>query len=229
MAKSESSTPKPRFFSNLGDRIAFWVLIGLLVAVVIANALKSYANLQLVHGELYVYMPLLMALILVGWGLSAIFRRLRGVVKGIVGAVMVLVMLALMVLGTTYGGIAAGLLFPQRYVDVTAPDGGHRLMVMRGFDTDETRLEARRALRLEANPDSDPEIVAGDYGYTYTAYTPALMDLFFHLDTARDGEIHVGYASKAELMVEWEDDGATAHFFLKNPEPTDEGEMRVQG
>ena len=50
--------------------------------------------------------------------------------------------------------------------------------------------------------------------------------LFYHPDSLLEGEVHIGYASKAELMVEWEDD--VGHFFIKNPEIGDEGEMRAR-
>ena len=70
-------------------------------------------------------------------------------------------------------------------------------------------------------------MTAEDWGYTYTAYKPALMGLFYRPDTLLEGEVHIGYVSKAELMVEWEDD--VGHFFIKNPQIGDEGEMRARG
>ncbi len=220
---------KFRFFTRTGDKIVFWLLIGLMVLIMIISALGRFANLQLVHGELYIYLPLILLLVLAGWGLSAIFRRLKGkVARGVGGTIMVLVMLALITLGMTYGGIAAGLSFPQRFIDMTAPNSHRRVIVMRGLDTDEARVQARHEARLAADPEGSTDLIAEDWGYTYTAYAPGFLDLFYKVDSLKDTDgIHIGYVSKAELMVEWEDDETIAHFYIKNPEPQDEGEMRV--
>ena len=40
--------------------------------------------------------------------------------------------------------------------------------------------------------------------------------------------MRIGYASKGELMLEWEKDNTEGRFFIKNPEPLDEGEMRAK-
>ena len=220
---------KFRFFTRTGDKIVFWVLIGMMAIIMVISALGRFAGLQLVHGELYIYLPMIMLLLLAGWGLSAIFRRLKGkVARGVGGTIMVLVMLALITLGMTYGGIAAGLSFPQRFIDMSAPQSHRRVIVMRGLDTDEARVQARHAARLEADPTGSADFIPEDWGYTYTAYAPGFLDLFYKVDSLRDPEgIHIGYASKAELMVEWEEDETIAHFYIQNPEPSDEGEMRV--
>ena len=219
---------KIRFFTRTGDKIVFWVLIALMAVITIVS-LMGRAGLQLVHGELYIYLPLMLLLLLAGWGLSAIFRRLRGkVARGVGGAIIVLVMLALITLGMTYGGVAAGLSFPQRYIDMTSPENHRRVIVLRGLDTDESRVQARHAARLAADPEGSPDLIAEDWGYTFTAYAPGPLNLFYKVDSLREGEgIHIGYVSKAELMVEWEDDETIAHFYIKNPEPQDEGELRV--
>lgn len=217
-----------RFFSRTGDKIAFWALIGLIILTLILSAVRQFAGLALVNGGLYVYLPLLTLLLAVGWGMTGIFRRLaKPVVRGVAGVVMVVVMLGLITVGMTYGGVAAGLSFPTKYVTVTSPNGLHRLLVMRGLDTDEERINARHAARLAADPEGDPGVTAEDWGYVYTAYAPGLLDLFYKADSLIDGEVHIGYASKAELMVEWEDDETVGHFYIKDPETGDDGDMRA--
>ncbi|MBR1559245.1 MAG: hypothetical protein IJ646_03290, partial [Clostridia bacterium] len=95
-----------RFFSRTGDKIAFWALIGLIILTLILSAVRQFAGLALVNGGLYVYLPLLTLLLAVGWGMTGIFRRLaKPVVRGVAGVVMVVVMLGLITVGMTYGGV----------------------------------------------------------------------------------------------------------------------------
>ena len=219
------SEPKKRFRLTGGDRIVAWVLLAMLVATVLLVVLNML-NLRLVAGELYLFLPIMAALLLIGWGGSALWRRIRpGGVRKAVGAVLVVVMALLVMLAMSFVSMFAGINVPRKYVTMT--NEGHSLVVMRALDGNEERLNARRAARLEADPESSPELVAGDWGYTYTAFKPALMGLFYRPDTLLEGEVHIGYVSKAELMVEWEDD--VGHFFIKNPQVGDEGEMRAKG
>ena len=220
---------KIRFFSKTGDRIAFWVSIGMVLLMVLISSLRQFAGLTLVHGALYVFLPLFLILLLIGWGMSAIFRRLKNkVVRWIVGAAMVIVMMALTTIAMSYGGFAASLAFPSKYVKLTSPGGKHSLMVMRGLDDDEGRILQRQTARLEADPESSAEVTIADWGYVYTAYAPALFDLFYKNDTLLEGEVHIGYASRAELMAEWADDEQVCRFYVKNPELCDGGEMRAR-
>ena len=217
-----------RLFSHRGDWIVLWVLAGLFAAILLVSALRQYAGLALIQGGLYLYLPLLMVLIALGWGMSAIFRRLkRPAVRGIVGTLMVLAMLGMLVIGMSYASFAAELSFPHRYIVIGAPDGVHKLTVLRMLDPDENRMEQRRAARLAENPDGADQIVAEDWGYIYTAYSTDPTGLFYKVNTCLEGEVHIGYGSAAELMVEWEDSNTVGHFFVKNPEIGDGGEMRA--
>lgn len=220
---------KRRIFQRPGDRIVARVLLGILALTMVISALRGAAGLALVDGGAYLYLPLAMILIAIGWGFSAVFRRLkRPALRGIFGTMMVLVMLGLLTLGMSYASFAAGLSFPHRYVVMTAPDVEHRLLVMRMLDPDEARIEQRRQTRLEADPEGEPNVTAEDWGYVYTAYAPGPLGLFYKVDSLLEGEVYIGYASKAELMVEWEDDNTVGHFYIKNPEPGDSGEMKAR-
>ena len=219
------SEPKKRFRLTGGDRIVAWVLLAMLVATVLLVVLNML-NLRLVAGELYLFLPIMAALMLIGWGGSALWRRIRpGGVRKVVGAVLIAAMALVVMLALSFTTMFAGINVPRKYVTMT--NEGHSLVVLRALDSDQTRIEARYAARREADPESNPEMTAEDWGYTYTAYKPALMGLFYRPDTLLEGEVHIGYVSKAELMVEWEDD--VGHFFIKNPETGDEGEMRAKG
>ena len=208
-----------------GDRIVAFLALALIV-LTLALALLNALNLRLVAGELYVFLPIMLALLLVGWGLSALWRRIRpGAVRKVVAVVMVLGMALLVMVTLFLTSVFAGVNIPRKYAVMT--NEGHRLLVMRALDGDQTRIEQRHAARLEADADSNPDLIAEDWGYTYTAYAPAVMGIFYKPDTLLEGAVHIGYNSKAELMVEWEDD--VGHFFIKNPEIGDDGEMRAKG
>lgn len=218
-----------RLFARRGDRIVLWVLIGMSALTLVISALRGLAGLALVNGEWYLYLPLAIVMTALGWGMSAIFRRLKKpAIRGVVGTMLVLILLAALMIGTSYASFAAGLSFPHRYVVMTAPDGAHRLIVMRMLDPDDARIELRRQNRLAADPEGDEKYAPEDWGYTYTAYAAGPLKLFYKVDSLLEGEVHIGYASKAELMVEWEDGNTVGHFFIKDPEIGDDGEMRAQ-
>lgn len=217
-----------RFLSHTGDRIMFFVLIGLVALTLILSALRQFGHLALIHGELYLYLPLAIVLGTLGWGMSAIHRLLKKpLARGIVGAAMVLVMLVLATIALSYAGVAAGFSFPARYVTVKSPGGAHKLTVMRGLDMDEEHINARHEARLAADPDGAQDVTAEDWGYVFTAYSTDPFGLFYKEDTLLEGKVCIGYASKAELMVDWEEDETVGHFYVKNPEIADGGEMRA--
>lgn len=219
-----SKESKHRFTLTGGDRIVFFLLLAL-VAVTLALAGLNALGLRLVFGELYMFLPLMALFLLLGWGLSALWRKITGnIARKAVGALMVVLMAVVVTLALTYASLFANLTVPKEYAVVT--DNGHSLIVLRALDPDEDRIDLRHAARLEADPEGSQEIVAEDWGYTYTAYARALLGLFYRPDSLLEGEVHIGYASKAELMVEWTDD--VGHFFIKNPEVGDDGEMRAK-
>ena len=218
---------KPRRPWRTGDKVTLTVIVILAVFTVAIHAINA-AGLRLVEGSLYVFLPLLLALFAVGWGCAVIVRRIRRpALKRIVAVVMVVAMLGLAMLGLQYGTFASGLSYPTMYAMMTSP-GGHRLIVMRGLDADEQRIYARRDARLAADPNANPDVTLEDWGYVYTAYAPGPLDLFYRVNTLIEGRVCIGYASKGELMLEWNEDETEGRFFIKNPEPLDEGEMRAR-
>lgn len=207
-----------------GDRIVLYMLLALAIAIVVVLVLNGL-SMRLVAGELYLFLPLAVVLLLLGWGVSLLWRRMKpGALRKAVGAVLVVAMLILVMLATTYVTLFAGMNIPRKFAVVS--NDGHSLLVMRVLDSDEGRIEARHAARLAADPESDQAVTTADWGFTYLAYAPKVMGLFYRPDSLIEGEVHIGYASKAELMVEWEDD--VGHFFIKNPETGDDGEMRAK-
>ena len=213
-----------RGLTKTGDKIVAIILVALVVITLLFSLLNAL-NLRLVAGELYIFLPTMTLLLLLCWAVSGLWRKMkRGVARTVVGGILIFAMMLVAMLVLSYVSMFAGITVPQRYTVVS--DNGHSLVVMRALDSDEDRIQARHAARLEANPGAPDEITADDWGYTYTAYSQAMLGMLYHPDSLLEGEVHIGYASKAELMVEWEDD--VGHFFIKNPEIGDEGEMRAQ-
>lgn len=218
------NTRRPRL--TRGDRIVICVLLVMAVFTLVLYGLNAL-DLRLISGELYLILPILTLLLMIGWGMSALWRRMKpGVARKAVGAVLVIVMALLVMLAMTFASVFTGMNVPGRYA-VMSDEEGHTLVVMRGLDPDEDRMKARHEARLAADPEGSPEMTAEDWGFTYTAYAPAGMGLFYRPSTLLDGEVHIGYASKAELMMEWSD--GVGHFFIKNPEIGDGGEMHARG
>ena len=200
------------------------IMAGAMVLITVLNLL----GLRLVRGEVYLFLPVALVVTLLGWGVSLLYRRIRG--KGLriaVGALLAIVAFMMLVVGVSYLGFIATLTVPQRYNTVATEDGAHRLIVMRLLDLDEARINTRHAARLAADPEGSADIIADDWGYVYTAYAP-VAGIFYRPDSLIDGEVYLGYASKGQLMVDWEEDGAVGRFFVKDPEPADGGELRAR-
>lgn len=219
---------KKKRFQRLGQNRTMLMVLAVLAGITIVINLLRAAGLTLIHGEYYLLLPLAILAVAVGWGVFTLIRLIRNkAVRVIVGVAAALALFILVMVGTTYLNVVISLTVPQRYATVSTQDGAHRLVVMRVMDSDESRIEARRQARLSANPDGDPEEAMEDLGYVYTAYAPA-AGVFYRPDTLVEGEVYIGYASKATLMIDWEEDAAVGHFYVRDPEPGDGGEMRVR-
>ena len=204
------------------------IIIAIMVAVTVILTVLSACGLRLIRGEIYLFLPAVLMVALVGWGLSLLYRRIKSrPVKIAVGLLLGIAGFMVMVVGMSYLSFAATLTVPQRYNTVTSPDGVHQLVVLRLMDLDEARINARHDARLAQNPEGDQEIIADDWGYVYTAYAPVAW-LFYRPDSLIEGEVYLGSASQGQLMVDWEEDGAVGRFFVQNPEAQDGGEMRAR-
>ena len=218
---------RPRIELGIVDKIVAIAEIVILVVLVTLNIMAS-KGLSLVHGELYSFAAMLIPMLLLGWGVYRIVRRIeKRRTKLIVGSVLVLVVMIILTVVMSYISVMSTMTIPQPVVTISSPSGKHQLLVMRAMDLDEERIAQRRAARLEANPDGDPETQAEDYGYQYLAFPPVLR-FFYRNDADVDGLALIGYSSGAELMVEWLEDEEVAHFFVKNPGVADGGEFTVR-
>ena len=224
------------------DRTVLIILIAMAV-VIAALSIMQRAGLAPVYGSLMLYLPAAAVLLLAGWGVYMLVRRVRrdALRRALVGVLVVLVVLVI-TLGFSYLSLVSNISIPQKYSTLTSPSGAHRLVLMRGLDLDEDRIATRRAARLAAAQEDNAEADAAeantaesdaaenaieDYGYIYKAYPEALGGLFYRLDADVDGMAVIGYASAGTLMMEWPDED-TAHFYVKDPGPGDGGEITVR-
>ena len=133
--------PRKRLFTRTGDRVALVFVIVLIALTLIFNGLNA-AGLRLVEGSLYFFLRVILALVLLGWGFSAILRRIQNPVAKRVATVVVVFMAVLFV---QMGTFAADFTYPAYYATMTGPNTGHQIIVMRGMEYDPKRIMARRA------------------------------------------------------------------------------------
>ncbi len=231
-----------RFSLRRSDKIVLAVIGALLVLTVALNIMQR-CGLSPVNGALMLYLPVLTLLALVGWGGYALFRRISNrTVRIVVGCVFGLVLLVVVLLGFTYVSFIASIGTPHKYRTLVSPSGEHRLVVLRTLDPDDGRIEQRKAARLSADPDGDPEVTAADWGYVYRAYPEVLFGLFYRSDADVEGEVYLTYrdgivpATDAgetpepigTMMLEWLEDDTVAHFYVENAGVAEGGECTVR-
>ena len=221
------TVPGKKLNLTTGDRYVAASALVLLAAMILLMVLNA-AHLSLKRGEILLFLPFLLAVVLLGWGISAIVRRIRhGTAKVAVGVVLSLALMFLALVVFSYVAFVATITVPQPYNTVVSPSGAHRAVVLRGLDDDEDRVETRRAARLEADPNGDPEIVAEDWCYRFTAY-PAAGAFFYRNNADVEGAVTVAYAGGGTLMVEWSEDEREAHFFVDDPSVGEGGDLYVR-
>lgn len=237
-----NNTSGRRFSLRRSDKIVLAVL-GVLVLLTIALNIMQRCGLSIVNGALMLYLPVLTLLILVGWGGYVLFRRIPNrTVKLVVGGLLGLALLVVVLLGFTYVSFIASIGTPHKYRTMVSPSGEHRLVVLRTLDPDEARIEQRKAARLAADPEGDPEITAADWGYVYRAYPEALFGLFYRSDADVEGEVYLTYrdgiapvTAEGEepepigtMMLEWLENDTVAHFYVENAGVAEGGECTVR-
>lgn len=233
------------------DKIVLCI-VAMLVLVFIVLSIMQRCGLTLINGMLMLHVPFLALVVLVGWVGYALVRRIsRRGIKVAVGGLLVLVYGLALVVAFTYLSFMGTVAVPQRYATLVSPSGTHKVVVMRAMDLDEERVEARRAARLEANPEGDPEVTVYDWGVICKAY-PSVLNIFYRSNADVEGEIYLNYdasrlvsqeqsategdenAAPAEplprgtLMLEWLEDENTAHFYVDQPAVGEGGECTVR-
>ena len=249
--KSSNPEEKRRFELRQSDKVIL-IILAVQVLLIIALSVLQRFGLSLIKGAITLYLPIAALFVLVIWGAYVLIRRIRNrTAKIIVGGAVVLVVMVVLMLVFTYVGFVATITVPQKYTTINSPSGAHKLVVMRALDPDEERIEARKAARLEADPDGDPDVTVRDWGYVYRAY-PQVMGMFYRSNADVEGEIYLSYSDgvipvedeateegeeakqpaeerqHGTLMLEWQDGESVAHFFVQDPGIAEGGECTVR-
>ena len=245
--RSEQSSGR-RFSLRPSDKVLLGIT-GVLIVLIIALSILQRCGFTPIRSTILFYLPLLALFVLVGWGVYALVRRISNrTVKMLVSIVLGMLLVLALLLVFTYVSYIAYYAVPQRYTTIVSPSGAHTLVVMRALDADETRMEARKAARLAADPDGDPESTMEDWGFIYRAYPQALRmfyrsnadvegEVMLAIDAAAEGNAGTEESSQTEqaksiphgtLMVEWLEGESGAHFFVENPGVAEGGDCTVR-
>ena len=272
MKSERAKTPLSRL--RRSDKIILGIIAAMVVVTIVLNILQRF-GLALVNTSLMLFIPILALVVLAGWGAFALIRRIRSRVARIsAGIIAAMLLFAVVALGFTYLSFVAYTVMPHQYRVLSDSSGGHRMVVLWRFDTDaehsQQTLEARKAARLEAYPDSSPETITDDVCVAFDAY-PLASRWFYRSNADVEGKVYLAYtgnivpkdtlgsaeppaaeapasdgaadAAPAEsepaeaevietphgtMMLEWLDDGTTAHFYVQDPGVAEGGECTVR-
>lgn len=204
-----------------GMKKFFIVYFVLLMLVLTFIGVMGWLGYEMVDASLkYMLFGLLVGSGMIAGALALVRRIWRKWLKFAAGAVLTLVILAVIVLMYLVFSLLLVAATPLHYTTLTAP-GGEAVVVMREISKDETNF----AQRMEAagkdaaqGPGSE-----ADLGYLYTAH-PRKLYFFYDRDVSGEGGVEIGTASAARLMYEWTEN-STLHMYVENPEPGDGGEI----
>lgn len=220
----EEAAEKKRFQLTTADKAFLIALITLAVAMTVVGIMQR-CGISLINGGLYMYGAFVGLVLMLAWGALFIFRKMKS--KGAriaVGTLLVVVLFLLISICATYVSLIVSISIPKEYNMVR--HGDHELVILRGYDPDLDRQDARKAARLAADPEGDPEFIVDDMGYCYYAY-PRVLGFFYRSNADAEGDLYVNYEGEGQLMVEWPDEN-TAHLFIDHPEANEGGDWYVR-
>lgn len=220
MEKKEKK--KDRDFSPKHFALLFFALLIVLMTFIGIMAWRGYVMIDM--GTEY----LLFGVLIVGamvFGLAMLVKRMlhrasrliAGVLGGLVVLVVAVTMLALFSYMTNYVN-------PAQYTTLTSPEG-KKVVVMREWDFDAERINARMEARCALDPEAEAGVATNaDAGYSYFA-APKVLGMFYDADAKSEGCVNIGVVSKAQLMYKWE--GETLQMYIDQPETGDAGELTL--
>ena len=210
-----------RFEFGPSDKILLGIAAVLLVAVIALNIMER-CGLSLINGVMMLHLPVLLVIVLLGWGVYALVRRIkRSGVKIVVGGVLALVLVLVLMLSTTYiNYIAPYSGIPQRFGTVQPASGGRRLVVFWRFDQEDSHTEERRLARMEEYPDDDPKTNATDVCVAFDAY-PEVLGWFYRSNADVEGKVFLSYLGGAVAL----DEEALAEAQAKSSEQAENAEQ----
>lgn len=214
---------KKRFSFKLttADKV-FLIALAVLALLMTVTGIMRKCGLSLINGGLYMYGAYVGLFLMLAWGAVAIFRKVKSKTgRIIVGTLLAVVIFLLATVIGTYVGLVVNITIPREYNTVF--NGEHKLVILRGYDANMDRQDARHAALVEENPETENP----GWGYCYYAY-PRVLGIFYRADADVEGELYADYENgQGQLMIEWPDED-TARLFIENPGETEGGEWIVR-
>lgn len=207
-----------------GMRWFFIAYFALLMIVLSFIGVMGWLGYEMVDpGLKYMLFGLLFGSAMIAGALALVKRIWRKWLKVAVGAVLTIIILAVIVLMYVVFSLMLVAATPLHYTTLTSPEGVP-VVIMRSLSEDERML----AQRMEA---AGKDIAQGpqseeDLGYLYTAH-PRKLYFFYNKKEAGEGSVEIGCASEAQLMYEWTDN-ATLHLYVDAAQSGDGGEIQFQ-
>ena len=202
-----------RFRMNTVDKIILTVVIVLMVVMAVLS-IMSRAGYMLIEGGLYIFGAFGGLALVLGWGGYALVRVFKKrTTRMLMGILLAVVMFILVTIGSAFIAMFTTVTIPSEFDTVV--NGERQVVILKGYDVDEERLNIRYQERAAANPDIETEPGVEDYGFCYYAY-PKAFGIFYRTNADTEGEVYVNQNSEATLMIEWTDEN-TAHLFIENP------------
>jgi len=209
---------------NTVDKVILIVLTVLMVVMAIVSVMSRF-GLMLINSSLYIMGAFTGLVILMGWGGYAIVRLFKTkTARMLMGTLASVVIFLVVVIGVAFITMFTTIAIPTEF-DVVA-HGDREVVILKGYDVDEERMNLRFNERAKQNPDTEIEPSVEDYGFCYYAY-PRTLGIFYRVDADVEGEVYTGQASEATLMIEWIDEN-TAHLFVENPGVAEGGDWYLR-
>ena len=213
-----------RFQLNTVDKIILVVLAVLMVAMT-ALSIMSRCGLMLINGSLYILGAFAGIALILFWVGYALVRRIKKrTTRMAVTILLAVVLFILITIAVAFISMFTSLTIPVEFDTVVK--GERQVVILRGYDVNEERMELRYQERISNNPDGNTELSLEDYGFCYYAY-PKVMGIFYRADADVEGEIYISQNSDATLMIEWPDEN-TARLFVSDPGLCDGGEWYLR-
>ena len=215
---------KVRIRLNTVDKVILVVLTVLMILMATVSIMSRF-GLMLINGSLYIYGALAGLIILLGWGGYVLVRRFKTrTTRLVMGTLVSVVIFLLTVISVSFVSLFAAISIPTEFDTIV--NGDKKVVILKGYDVNEERMQLRFNERKKQNPDDELTESPEDYGFCYYAY-PRALGFFYRLDVDVEGEVYISQNSEATLMIEWPDEN-TAHLFVENAGIADGGDWYLR-
>lgn len=209
---------------NTADKVILVVLTVLMILMATVSIMSRF-GIMLINGSLYIYGALAGLIILLGWGGYVLVRRFKAkTTRLVMGTLVSVVIFLLTVISVSFVSLFSAVSIPAEFDTVV--NGEKKIVILRGYDVNEERMQIRFNERKKQNPGEKLMESPEDYGFCYYAY-PKTLGFFYRLDVDVEGEVYISQDSDATLMIEWPDEN-TAHLYVENAGIADGGDWYLR-